>query len=104
MLTMQQVDLLLPYSAGDLLEECHRTGSVESEDFTESGTRVRATVPYALAGRLRPFAVEGSVISEEAQGEGARARAGAGRNPTKIRGKRTDLDRVADAVDWAAWE
>jgi GTP-binding protein HflX len=54
------VDCLLPFSAGALLEEIHRTGTAERVDHTPDGTRVSARVPPSLAARLAPFAVAGA--------------------------------------------
>jgi GTPase len=46
------VDLLVPYARGDLVSRAHRQGEVVSEQHEESGTRLRARVPEALANEL----------------------------------------------------
>jgi len=55
-LTMRTVHALLPYEEGQLLDEVHRTGIVEAEEYEEGGVRLTAAAPSALAGRLEPFA------------------------------------------------
>jgi GTP-binding protein HflX len=47
-----EVDVVVPYARGDLISRAHRTGEVVSEQHGESGTRLRARVPEALAGEL----------------------------------------------------
>ena len=51
--TWQDVDLLVPYSRGDLLSRAHRQGEVLGEEHGEDGTRLRARVPEALGNELR---------------------------------------------------
>jgi GTP-binding protein HflX len=46
------VDVLVPYARGDLLSRAHRTGEVLAEEHGQTGTRLRARVPEALAGEL----------------------------------------------------
>lgn len=53
--SMVELTALLPYSAGDLLDGCHKMGSVKSSEFTEQGVKVVVVVPPALAGRLKPY-------------------------------------------------
>ncbi len=43
---------------GELVDEIHRTGVVDSTEFTETGTEVRGRVPPALAQRLRPLRLQ----------------------------------------------
>ena len=47
-----EVDLLVPYSRGDLVSRAHRQGEVLGEDHGEEGTRLHARVPEALANEL----------------------------------------------------
>jgi len=54
----KRVEVLLPYSAGELLGEVHKVGTIESEEFEERGTRIVAHVPPSLFNRLAPY-VEG---------------------------------------------
>ncbi|CAB4966313.1 MAG: GTPase HflX [Actinobacteria bacterium] len=49
---MEQIDILLPYSRGDLLSRVHSQGDVIAIEHEEGGTRLRARVPQALAGEL----------------------------------------------------
>lgn len=58
--SLVEMDVLLPYAAGDLVEEAHRCGSVKATEFTEEGTRLRVVVPPQLAGRLRRHMVAGT--------------------------------------------
>jgi len=55
-----KVECMLPYSAGDLLHEIHKTGTVVTEAYVEAGTRVVAYVPPSLAGRLQRYACTAS--------------------------------------------
>ena len=43
------VDVLIPYTSGDLLNRIHRDAQVISESFEEGGTRICAVCPAALA-------------------------------------------------------
>jgi GTP-binding protein HflX len=47
------VEALVPYSAGDVLAEIHRDGTIALEEYQEGGTYVRAHVPRSLFNRLR---------------------------------------------------
>ena len=47
-----EVDILVPYSRGDLISRAHRQGEVVAEEHGEEGTRLRARVPKALANEL----------------------------------------------------
>jgi len=48
---------LLPYERGDLLDQLHRHGEIESLDHTADGTRVSGRANHALAGELAAYAV-----------------------------------------------
>lgn len=50
---------------GDLLDELHRQGTVQQEDFVPAGTLVAASVPAGLANRLRPLFVEKEQFREK---------------------------------------
>ena len=54
---MVELEIVVPYQSGELLNLWHRQGIVEAETYTPQGTRVR--------GRLPRWLVE--VISEEAR-------------------------------------
>lgn len=49
---MEEIDILLPYSRGDLLSRVHSQGDVISIEHEAGGTRLRARVPRSLAGEL----------------------------------------------------
>jgi GTP-binding protein HflX len=49
---MEEIDVLLPYSRGDLLSRVHSQGDVISIEHEAGGTRLRARVPKSLAGEL----------------------------------------------------
>ena len=51
------VEVLVPYSRGDLVARAHDTGEVLCEEHTGEGTRLRALVPPALAGELERYAL-----------------------------------------------
>jgi GTP-binding protein HflX len=56
-----QVEVLLPYERGDLLNKIHLAGEVDSIEHTGAGTRVSGRVHQGLAGELEPYAVSGVV-------------------------------------------
>ncbi len=47
-----EVDIVVPYSRGDLVSRAHRQGEVIDIEHVEAGTRLHARVPKALAGEL----------------------------------------------------
>lgn len=49
------LQVLLPYAAGDLLDELHKLGRVLDTQYAEDGCLVTALVPAPLVGRLRPY-------------------------------------------------
>lgn len=49
---MEEIDVLVPYSRGDLLSRVHSQGDVISIEHEAGGTRLRARVPNSLAGEL----------------------------------------------------
>jgi GTP-binding protein HflX len=49
------VDVVIPYSRGDLVSRVHADGRVQQAEHTSEGTRIRARVPVALAASLREF-------------------------------------------------
>ena len=46
------VDVVVPYSRGDLVHLVHEDGEVVSEDYAEAGTHLVARVEPSLAARL----------------------------------------------------
>lgn len=51
------VDLVIPYSRGDLVSKFHQTGEIEAIEHVEAGTAVRGRVDDELANELRSAAV-----------------------------------------------
>ncbi|SES48619.1 GTPase HflX [Actinokineospora terrae] len=52
----QEVDVLVPYSRGELVARVHREGEILSEEHTGAGTQLRAKVKPDLAGVLEAYA------------------------------------------------
>ncbi|MGI9539093.1 MAG: GTPase HflX [Miltoncostaeaceae bacterium] len=50
---LEPVSVLVPYTEGALLSAIHRDGSEVHQESTPEGTRVRALLPPAAAGRVR---------------------------------------------------
>ena len=50
------VDVTIPYSRGDLVNRVHAEGRIDTVEHSESGTRITARVPIALAAGLTEFA------------------------------------------------
>lgn len=51
------VDLVVPYSRGDLVAKVHADGEIDAIEYVEAGTRVRGRVDAPLAAELRAAAV-----------------------------------------------
>src|SRR5919204_1509568 len=54
------LDVLLPYDRGDLVDRAHREGEVLTVDHLAEGTRVRLRAPSHLAHALAPYRLEGT--------------------------------------------
>ncbi|EFQ83803.1 GTP-binding protein HflX [Aeromicrobium marinum DSM 15272] len=52
-----RIEVVLPYARGDLLNQIHATGEIESIEHEGDGTHVTALVAAELAHQLEPFAV-----------------------------------------------
>lgn len=52
-----EVVLLVPYDRGDVAAALHAAGAVESEDYDEAGTRIRARLRLDQLGRLERYVV-----------------------------------------------
>lgn len=50
-----EVDVVVPYDRGDLVDQVHRTGRIELLEHTGEGTRIRARVGRGLATQLAEF-------------------------------------------------
>ncbi|MCL1873598.1 MAG: GTPase HflX [Clostridiales bacterium] len=53
----QQVEILLPFSAGSLLSLLHDEGHIISENYREDGVLICAQVPEKVYGRISPLIV-----------------------------------------------
>lgn len=51
------LDLLIPYSRGDMVSLAHERCRIVSEDYEAEGTRLSVQAPADCAGILKPFAV-----------------------------------------------
>lgn len=52
-----EIEALVPYERGDLIDRIHRTGSIEVLEHTSEGARVRAHVRPGLAEELSSYSV-----------------------------------------------
>jgi GTP-binding protein HflX len=52
------LDVLLPYDRGDLVDRAHREGEVLTVEHLAEGTRVRLRAPSTLAHALAPYRLE----------------------------------------------
>ena len=48
----KDVDTVIPYTSGDLLNRLHREARVISEDYVEEGVHIKAKVPSVLAASM----------------------------------------------------
>ena len=48
----RQIDVLIPYSAGDLLDRVHREGEIIHESYESRGIKISAICPAPLAHSL----------------------------------------------------
>lgn len=56
------VDVLVPYTRGELVARAHTEGAVLSEEHTPEGTRLQARVSPELAAVLREYVTDGSTV------------------------------------------
>ncbi|KAL4435425.1 hypothetical protein ABPG77_006187 [Micractinium sp. CCAP 211/92] len=73
--SMVAVHVLIPFAQGELVDEIHRTGVVNSTEFGPAGTEVRAHVPLSLAQRLGPLRLATAAAVEQQQQQRAAAAA-----------------------------
>ncbi len=86
--------MLLPFSAGDLLDDMHRLGTVTDVQYCEEGCRASALVPPAIAGRLEAY------LTAESAAAAAARRAAEG-----ISGSGDDSGPATTVLDgWAGWD
>ncbi len=50
---MAEIDVLIPYDRGELVDLFHRRGLIRSEEHTEEGTHITGLVPRKLVGRFQ---------------------------------------------------
>jgi hypothetical protein len=62
---MGAAEICMRMAQGDLLNELHRQGTIQSEVFAEIGTFVAASVPIALANKLEPLFVDATHFSKQ---------------------------------------
>ena len=63
------VDVVVPYSRGDLVSRVHADGEIDEVSYVEEGTRIRARVDAPLAAELRAADVAGG--ADDPAGSGA---------------------------------
>ena len=49
---MVDVDTIVPYSAGELIDLWHRQGIVEHEEYSAEGIHIRGKLPAWIAGAI----------------------------------------------------
>ena len=54
----RQVELLLPFSAGALAEQCRREGQVAHEEYVPEGLRMTVTLGVRLLAAVAPYVIE----------------------------------------------
>ncbi|MEW5300328.1 MAG: hypothetical protein WDW36_003265 [Sanguina aurantia] len=52
---MVEVEVLLPYAAGDILDNLHTCGIIRATEYRSEGTLVAASVPPSMLGRLARY-------------------------------------------------
>jgi len=53
----RSMDVLIPFTRGDLVELAHTKTSIVEEDYTEEGTKMTLRVPEGLESHFEPFIV-----------------------------------------------
>jgi GTP-binding protein HflX len=84
----QEVEVLLPYTAGGLAARVHEHGQVLAEEHRDAGTWLRARIPEELAAVLRDYRVEPARSTEPARRGGPGAEATGG---STVRSERTSV-------------
>ena len=54
---MEEMEVLLPHSRWDLVEQLHSTGEVQALEYREEGVWFRAKVPASVAGRIEQYSL-----------------------------------------------
>jgi GTP-binding protein HflX len=68
---LQQVELLLPYASGEVLDTLHQQAADLHREDRADGVRVSAKVPAPLAARLARFSVEATPVEAPVSAEAA---------------------------------
>ncbi|MPV37064.1 GTPase HflX [Georgenia subflava] len=63
----EEVDLVVPYSRGDLVSRAHTDGEILAEVYVEGGTRLHARVAPELAADLRAATTAGDSVAPAAR-------------------------------------
>jgi GTP-binding protein HflX len=53
--SMTPAEALIPYSAGELVNQWHVHGLIEEEEHLENGVRIKGLLPAELAGRMEMY-------------------------------------------------
>jgi GTP-binding protein HflX len=53
--SMDEVQVVIPFARGELVELFHRRGHVEQEEHDAAGTLIRGRIPCTLYGHYRPY-------------------------------------------------
>ena len=48
----RMIDVVIPYTSGDIINLLHSRSQVLSEEFSENGTHIRALCPVAIADHI----------------------------------------------------
>ena len=56
------LEVLVPYSASELVDLFRRSGVVESEDYTEEGTLLKGRLPARFLGRFEEYRVQKAAV------------------------------------------
>ena len=49
------IELLIPFTRGDIVSRVHQYGTIVEEEYTPEGTRMEVRVPPSLARELKDF-------------------------------------------------
>lgn len=82
---LQSVEVIIPYSRGDLISAIYEQGCVQGENHVAEGTHISAKVPGGLLGRLTEFCVAPTdkAVSSRADDEKLWINLAKKRHPTK---------------------
>ena len=81
-----ELDVVVPYTRGDLVSQAHATGEVLAVDHLEHGTRLRARVDAALAAAIQTVARVSGVAGTAAEADASAVEADAPAADGDVRG------------------